>query len=126
MSKKFEYKYIAPSEKERQEIEHIQQQYLDLNKHSKIDTLRQLDKKVKNIPTCISIILGVIGILTFGSGLAMILEWKLIILGSIVSLIGCIPMTLSHFVYTKIHKKFKLKYRDEILKISNELLNKKD
>ena len=74
MENKFEFTYSAPTETERKEIEFIRNQYQTNNKNEKLQQLKNLDKKVNNIPTCVAIILGVIGILVFGLGLTMILE----------------------------------------------------
>lgn len=123
---KFEYKYSAPKKSEREEIEHIQNQYKEKDsRQTKLERLRMLDNKVKNTPVCISLILGISGILIFGLGLAMILEWKLMLWGIIVSVVGCIPMSLAYFVYKKLFKDLKNKHSNEILTISDELLNNK-
>jgi len=124
MSDKFEYTYSAPTEQERKEIEHIQNQYKPKEKSSeKLTRLRKLDAKVKNTPIMISIILGVVGILTFGLGLTLILEWQKYVLGVIFSVIGCVPMGIAYFAYNKIHTILKNKYSAEILTLSGELLN---
>lgn len=124
MSKRFEYKYSVPTESERKEIEHIQSQYLQKNDTTtKIERLRKLDNKVKNMPAMISIALGIVGLLIFGLGLTMILEWDLIVWGAILSTIGCIPMGLAYLAYNKIYNKLKNQYSPEILKLSRELLN---
>ena len=50
MSKKFEYKYTAPTMEERKEIDSIRRQYLPTDKSmTKMDRLRYLDRKVKGV-----------------------------------------------------------------------------
>jgi len=124
MENKFEFSYSAPTQEERKEIEDIQNRYKAKNKNlTKIEYLRKLDKKVRNIPTIVALVLGIIGTLVFGTGLTMILEWGLLIWGITLCITGCVPMGFAYFSYNKIHTKLKNKYSSEILKISSELLN---
>lgn len=120
----FEYNYVAPTSEERKEIESIRNNYISQNKSvDKLEILRKLDNKVKSIPTIISLIFGIVGLLIFGLGLTMILEWKVTIGGIIVGAIGVIPMILAYPMYRKISNNLKNKYSDEIIKLSDELLN---
>ena len=125
MSRKFEYKYNAPTSEERKEIENIKRQYLVNDPSiSKIDRLRLLDKKVKQTPIIVSITLGVIGLLFFGLCMSFFLEitefWYL---GIPSSIIGIILISIAYPVYARILKKLKAKYGEEIINLSNELLN---
>ena len=125
MSRKFEYKYNAPTSEERKEIENIKRQYvINDPSTSKIDRLRLLDKKVKQTPIIVSITLGVIGLLFFGLGMSFFLEitefWYL---GIPSSIIGIILISIAYPVYARILKKLKAKYGEEIINLSNELLN---
>ena len=123
----FEFNYSAPTTQERREIESIRNSYLTQNKSTdKLSHLRKLDNKVKNTPVILSLILGVVGILIFGLGLSMILEWTLYIWGSMVCAVGLIPVSLAYPTYLKATKILKEKYSEEILKISDELLNPTD
>ncbi|MBQ7798344.1 MAG: hypothetical protein IJ371_04405 [Clostridia bacterium] len=120
----FEYKYVAPTSEERKEIERIRSNYIVKDKSSnKLETLRKLDNKVKNIPVTISITMGIIFTLVFGLGMAMVLEWGLMIGGLIVSCIGLIMMIFTYPLHLKIAKYVKTKYSKEIIKLSEELLN---
>ena len=126
MNKKFQYTYTAPTEEEKLEIKHIQKQYLQKDERSlKLEHLRKLDNKVKNIPTCVSLIVGIVGLLIFGIGLTCILEWSQIIIGIIVSAISIAPISIAYPLYTKLDRKLRNKYSNEIVSISNELLNDK-
>jgi len=124
MSKKFEYKYSAPTEEERKEIEHIKRQYQEKSERgAKLERLRNLDNKVKNTPAVVALVLGIAGVLIFGLGLTMILEWQLFIWGVIVSILGFVPMTVAYFAYNKVYEILKNRYSEQIIKISSELLN---
>jgi len=122
----FEFSYSAPTSEERREIESIRKSYVPQEKkYSKLDYLRKLDGKVKNIPQIMSLIFGVCGILVFGLGMTMILEWFLYVWGAIVCAVAIIPMAIAYPIYLKTTKTLKEKYGSEILKISDELLNDK-
>ncbi|MDE6408032.1 MAG: hypothetical protein K2K48_03720 [Anaeroplasmataceae bacterium] len=124
MPDKFTYEYQAPTQEERKEINTIQQRYLLENpKNEKLKRLRILDAKVKNIPNAIAYIMGVVGVLVFGTGLTCILEWDLVLIGVLVMIVGALIVSPVYFVHSIISKRLKSKYREEILKLSEELLN---
>ena len=121
---KFSYSYAAPTERERQEVESLRKEYLAEKKETdKMTRLRMLDGKVKNPPQIMALTLGIVGTLIFGGGMAMILEAGQPIWGTLVSLIGIVPLAFAYPVYKKILKKQKEKYRAEILQLSEEILN---
>lgn len=127
MSKKFEYKYFAPTKEERAEIEDIRKNYIKKDTQNiKMDTLRKLDRKVKNLPTLVGLIVGCVFCLVFGLGLTCILQWDIWGLGITLMVIGFIPMLLNPFIISKLTSYLKNKYRDEILSLSEELLNDKE
>ena len=123
---KFEFNYSAPSEQERKEIESIRRQYTTVTetKDDKLFRLRKLNSYVNNSATIIGLVFGVIGLLIFGLGMTMVLEWSLVLWGVIVGAVGVIPMAIAYPVYKAVYKKNKLKYGEEILALSNELLGK--
>lgn len=124
MNNKFEFKYAAPTQKEREEIKNIQNQYKQKKQsETKLEQLRKLHSKVQNIPAVVALSLGFVGILIFGLGLAMVLEWNLLVWGIVVSAVGCVPMGLAYFAYNNIYTKLKNKYSSTILDLSSELLN---
>ena len=122
----FKYTYSAPTEEERLEIESIKRQYEPKEKlETKLDKLRNLDKKVKMFPLILSLTFGIVGTLVFGLGLTLVLEWNRIILGIIVATLGLIPISIAYPTHSIIYRKNKEKYADEIIKLSDELLNEK-
>lgn len=121
---KFVYNYSAPTEDERREIEGIRKQYGgEQVKKNSLSRLRELDKRVKNPPLILSIILGVVGVLVFGTGLTMILEWSLYVWGILVMVVGIVPVSIAYPLRKRLVKRNKERYGDEILKLSGELLN---
>ena len=124
-SREFNYKHTAPTEVERKEIESIRRQYTepDTKQESKLEKLRRLDAKVKNTPTIVALVLGVVGCLIFGLGLTTILEWKQMLLGAIVMAVGTVPMIFAYPAYKFTFKRYKKKYGAEIVSLSESLLN---
>jgi len=120
---KFEYSYSAPTELERREIASIKKQYECGNaEDSKLAKLRRLDAFVKNTAMALGISCGVIGLLVFGLGMSMVLEWKMNLWGILVALIGIIPISLAYPAYKFLLHRNKKKYGTEILRLSEELL----
>lgn len=124
MSKKFEYNYSAPTQKERQEIESIRNQYLPKSeRESKVELLKRLDNKVKNIPMVTALTFGIVGSLIFGTGMAFFLEWtELWYVGIPFGLVGILITILAYPIYCYLLKKLKKKYSSEIIRLSNELI----
>lgn len=124
---KFNYKYVALNEEEKKEIESIRNMYIEKEKgETKIERLRRLNSLVKNVSTVWGLCFGIIGCLIFGLGLTMILEWNYLIWGVVISIVGVVPMIFAYPVYKKIFGKYKLKYGEEIITLSEELLNEKN
>ncbi len=127
MNDQFNYKYTAPTEEERKEIDSIRRQYArQEHVESKIERLRRLDSLVKNTATVWALVLGVMGTLIFGLGLTMILEWSIWLWGIVLMVIGSVPMAIAYPVYNVVLKKYKSRYGEEILRLSEELLNESD
>ena len=127
MNNQFNFKYTAPTEEERKEIDSIRRQYLPQEKtETKIETLRRLDGLVKSVPKVWSLVLGVVGTLVLGLGLTMILEWSIWLWGIILMAVGSIPMAIAYPVYKAVLKKYKNRYGEEILRLSEELLNESE
>ena len=121
----FEYTYSSPTEYEKRQIESIRQKYADESKtEPALERLKRFDAKVRNTANCVAIIFGVVGCLIFGTGLTMMLEWQMWTFGIIVMALGSLPMLLAYPAHNIAFKKGKKKYGDEILKLSDKLLNK--
>lgn len=120
----FRYSYIAPTEGERREIESIRRSYVTgEDGDSKLDQLRTLDSRVKKPALWVALSLGILGLLPFGLGLTMVLEWSMLLGGVVISLAGVVLMVLAYPVHEAILRRSKAKYREQILKLSEELLH---
>ena len=124
MDNKFEYNYEAPTSEERKEIENIRNRYVENNLGSdKLNRIRKLDSLVNNTPMILALSLGVIGSLIFGLGMTFFLYWtESFFWGFPFAIIGTIMMIISYPIYKRVHKKLKDKYKEEIIKLSNSLL----
>jgi hypothetical protein len=120
---KFKYSYSAPTEHERREIESIKKNYEGgSSENSKISRLRKLDAFVNNSAMAFGISIGVVGILLFGLGLSLVLEWDQYVWGIVTSALGALPIAAAYPVYKFVLKRNKEKYGPEILHLSKELL----
>ena len=126
MNDKYDYTYKALAPHERKEVENIRNKFSANNEHDALTELRKINDKIENVPTTISLIIGIIGALIFGLGMAMILEWDLIILGIIVGCVGIIPIVFAFPFYKRYYNLLKDKYKDEILTLTEKLLDGKE
>ena len=124
-NKPFHYTYIAPTDSERKEISQIRMEYATPSKTiSALDRIRMLDHFVKGTATMVGLILGVVGLLLFGLGMAMVLEWNLLLWGILICVVGSVPMGFAYPAYLRTLKRNKEKYGPEILRLTEELLGK--
>lgn len=123
-NKEFNYTYKAPTEEERREIESIKRQYEEpKTEEGKLERLRKLNNYVNGQATALALVSGILGLLIFGLGLTMVLEWSLLIWGIVVMVVGIPPMVVAYPLYNKILKRNKERYGKEILRLSEELLS---
>lgn len=121
---KFDYVYSVPTENERREIESIKKQYMATPKEeSKLENLRNLNKRVTQPPLIVGLTTGVIGTLVMGLGMTMVLEWSLWIGGVIVGVLGIAVIAVAYPIYRAVLNRNKKKYGRQIIELSNELLN---
>lgn len=120
---KFKYSYNAPTKEERREIEDIRRRYGGDKNRNSIERLRKLDAAVKKPPMILGLTLGIVGVLVFGTGLTMVLEWSLLTWGIVVMLVGCVMMAAAYHAYNLLYAFKKKKHADEILNLADELLD---
>lgn len=123
---KFSFVYSAPTEAERREIESIRRQYKPEEKAiNKVDRLRALHYRVKGRATASSLAIGIIGLLIFGFGMALVLEFNQLVIGIAVSVVGAVPIAVAYPIYNAVINCGKKKYGEEIIRLSNELLGER-
>lgn len=114
----FNYNYSSIN---KEEVEKIRNKYIR-TQESDLDELRKIDAKVSNTSTYISIFIGIIGVLVFGTGLSLVLSFNKFILGIIVSFFGLIIMGTGYLANKFVLNKMKQKYAPRILELSEKLL----
>ena len=109
---------------EQVKVEHIRQQYME-QKPTKLDVLKELDKKVKRPAQIFTYTFGTIGSLVLGTGmcLAMKIIGDMMALGIVVGVVGIAMVSVNYPLYKKILNSRKKKYGKEIIELSNELLH---
>lgn len=120
---KFDYIYSAPTEDERREIESIKKQYAAEPKRPKLEELRNLNKRVTRPPKITGLVAGIAGALIMGTGMAMAIEWNLMVWGVVVGAAGMVLVGVAYPIYRVMLKRNKRKYGGQILELSNQLLN---
>lgn len=111
----------------------LQKQYTE-HEITKLDKLKELDKKVKRPILIFSYIFGSIMALIMGAGMSLImtdistflgLSGNLpMILGIILGVVGLGLAVLNYPMHNKMMTARKRKYASEVIALSNELLNK--
>lgn len=123
---KFDYTYKAVSDSERKEIEYIKSQYQPDPQMDGLAKLRKLHNKVNGNAMMAGLVPGVVGLLLFGGGMAMILEFAMVALGIVLCVVGVPPMAFAYPLYKKVLARGKAKYGDEIISLTEQLLGNQD
>lgn len=92
---------------------------------TKLDELKALDKKARKGATIFAYVFGIVGTLILGVGMCMAMKVILdnMLIGIIIGIIGIAMVSVNYLLYSKILKKSKEKYAQQIKDLSNELLN---
>ena len=110
-------------------IEKIKNSYVP-KERTKFDELKELNKKVKRPATVMAYTRGTAGSLVLGTGMCLAMKIIggatsfLMPVGIGVGLLGIAIVSSTYAVYKKVLNKRKAKYSNEIIELSNELLNK--
>lgn len=112
------------SNNERQLVENIRKGYEE-KKTTKLDELKELDRRTKSPAQVFAYIFGSIGALVLGSG--MCLAMPEIIEGYMpfgigIGIVGIIMVSVNYFLYKSILGKRRRKASGEIFRLSNEIL----
>ena len=111
---------------EKKYVENISRQYMPKDEHqTKIERLHSLDRKVRRPADIFSWIFGAGGTLVLGTGmcLAMKVIGNLMPLGIVVGVVGIAMVSVNYLIYKAILKSRKKKYAEQVVQLSNEILN---
>lgn len=106
---------------DQKKAEDIRRQYIP-REDNKIEQLQRLDSKVKTPGKVVASILGVVGALVMGSGMALVMVWENMTVGLALSIPGMIVALLAFPAYAVITNSRKKKYASEIMRISDGLI----
>lgn len=110
-------------------VQKIRTQYTE-KEHTGLDSLRELDAKVKRPANIFAYVFGGISALVMGSGMSMVMTDIGLMLGMdetmvpgiIIGIIGLFMAIINYPIYNKILGSRKKKYADEILKLSDKIM----
>lgn len=108
------------------QIEQIRASYMPKQEPTKFEQLKQLDKKVKNPAKIFAYIFGSVSSLILGTGmcLAMKIIGSSMALGIVIGVVGLALMGVNYPIYKAILKKRINKYSQQVIELSDSLLNK--
>lgn len=129
-NKSFSYTYSA---KETSEISKIREKY-SVKEESGLEKLHRLDREVTKKARAVAITLGVIGSLVLGIGMSLAMTDVSMILGKyseysffigiVIGIIGIITVSIAYPIYNAMVTKERERIAPEILRLTDELLNK--
>ena len=114
------YTYSA---KEQEEVKRLRNKYMP-KEADKMEQLRRPDRSVTRKGTAVSIVVGIIGAVTLGSGMCCAMVWmgQWFVPGIVIGLVGIILVSLAYPLYTHITQKEREKVAPEILRLTDELM----
>ena len=113
------------SNKEKNAVEKIRSSYTE-KPVTKLDELRELNKKVERPAKIFAYIFGVIGALVLGVGMCLAMPEVIegyMPLGIAVGVVGMIMIGFNYCIYKAILTSRRNKHKDEVLTLSDEILN---
>lgn len=113
--------------KDKMYLEKLIKNYQD-KETTKLDELKQLDKKVKKPVLVFTYVFGIVGSLVLGLGMCLgmkVLSNDHMILGIIIGIIGILMVSFNYAIYNKLLNRRRNKYSKRIIELSEEILNNK-
>lgn len=112
------------SNNERQIVEKIRKEYEE-KKVTKIDELKELDRRTKRPAKIFAYIFGSVGSLVLGSGMCLAMPEVIeghMALGIGIGIVGIVMVSVNYFIYKTHLAARRRKVSSEIFKLSNEIL----
>lgn len=112
-------------------VQKIRAQYIE-KEHTQIDSLKELDAKVKRPANVFAYIFGIISAIIMGCGMSLVMTdigdtlgmSNTMVPGVIIGVIGMLMAIVNYPIYKGILNGRKNKYAKEILALSEKLMNK--
>ena len=111
-------------------VQKIRAQYME-KQTTELDALRRLDIKVKRPVTVAAYVIGSLSAIVMGAGMSLVMTdigaviglASAMIPGIIIGVVGMALALANYPIYKKLLSVRKEKYRDEILKLSERIIN---
>ena len=113
------------SERDQRKAEGIRRQYV-FREENKMEQLQKLDSKVKLPGKITGSILGVVGALVMGYGMSLVMVNGVMTTGIAIGIAGMIAALAAYPDYAGITGGRKKKYAAEIMRLSNDVMTKKE
>ena len=121
----FQYSY---SGQERSEVEQIRRKYAPAEE-SKLEQLRRLDRGATSRAQTLALTLGILGALTMGTGMSLVMTELGSFLGTAAMAVGIgagglgiVMVALAYPLYERVLKKERAKIAPQILRLTEELM----
>lgn len=111
-------------------VRKIRRQYVE-KQHTELDALKALDAKIKRPANVFAYTYGTIGALVMGSGMSLVMTElgavlglsEALIPGIAIGVVGLVMALTTYPIYKKILNSRKKKYADEIIRLSDSIMN---
>ena len=111
-------------------VQKIRTQYTE-RENTQLDALKALDKKVKKPANVFAVVFGIISAVVMGSGMSLVMTdigsiigiESPIFPGIVIGVVGLVMALLTYPMYKKILNSRKKKYANEIIKLSDNIMN---
>lgn len=116
----FTYTYSAPLQ---EELRRIREKYLP-QEEDKMEKLLRLDRMATSRGVMVSLGAGITGALVLGLGMSCAMVWGMYVLGCVIGVIGMAGLAAAYPLYNRVLKTERKKNAPEILRLTDELMNK--
>ena len=111
-------------------VQKIRTQYTE-KEHTQLDALKELDRKVKRPANVFAYVFGSISAIVMGSGMSLVMTdigTKLgmestMVPGVVIGIVGLVAAIANYLIYKKILGGRRKKYANQIIALSDELMN---
>ena len=111
-------------------VQKIRTQYTE-KEHSQLDALKELDTKVKRPANVFAYVFGSISAIIMGSGMSLVMTdigaqlgmAETMVPGIVIGVIGLVMAVANYPMYNKILNSRRKKYADQIIALSDSLMN---
>ncbi len=115
-------------------VQKIRTQYTE-KEHTQLDSLKELDKKVKRPAQVFAYVFGTVGTLVLGTGMSFAMDVieagtyfgitigeNMMLPGIIIGIVGILMVSICYPIYKSILGARRKKYADEIIALSNKIM----